>query len=145
MKSKLFEINEFEKEFSSSGSSQEDKDELTKFEDELKYPMIPDYKLAVDKAKSKFPVIIQQAGWALALIIVVMFAALGLVGFLIFLFGISFIVILQIALVVRYISNEHRRAAEREMEEEIELEEMANQVTERDSEDDPMSQFHNID
>ena len=36
MKSKLFEINEFEKEFSSSGSSQEDKDELTKFEDELK-------------------------------------------------------------------------------------------------------------
>ena len=71
--------------------------------------MIPDLKFAVDKAKSKFPIIIQRAGWALLVIVAIMYAALGLVGFLIFLTGILTLVVVQVIIVVRYIINENKR------------------------------------
>lgn len=48
-----------------------------------------------------------------------MYAALGLNGVLIFLMGILFIVVLQAALIFRYIVNENERA--RKKREELEL------------------------
>ena len=77
------------------------------------YPMIPDMKFAVEKVKSKFPVIIQKAGWAIALIIVVMYAALGLVGFLIFLFGFLTLFLIQAVIAFKYFMNEQKRVKER--------------------------------
>ena len=94
---------------SEDNSTHGDIDAIREFEEELKYPMIPDLKFAVDKAKSTFPAIIQRAGWALLVVIAIMYAALGLVGFLLFLFGIIVLATLQIIIVIRYIINEKRR------------------------------------
>ena len=60
--------------------------------------------------QKKFPGIIQRFGWAVLLLFLVMFAAIGLTGVLIFLGGILFIVALQAALIISYIVNENRRA-----------------------------------
>ena len=47
------------------------------------------------------------------LTVVVMYAAIGLQGLLIFLFGIIFLILLQAGLVFRYIVNENKRAKDR--------------------------------
>ena len=82
--------------------------------------MIPDLRFAVDKAKNKFPVILQRAGWLLLALVGIMYAALGLVGFLIFLAGILALAIVQVIIIVRYIVNENKRVKERQIEAELE-------------------------
>ena len=102
--------------------------------------MIPDMKFAVEKVKTKFPAIIHRAGWALALVVAVMCAALGLVGFLIFLFGILTLILIQAAILVRYIANENKRVQEREIEQDYDLHADINPL-----DDDNLSQFNDID
>ena len=83
---------------------------IVEFEERLKKPMLPDAAKAVEKAQRKFPVILKNFGWAILLIFLVMYAAIGLNGLLIFLGGILFLVTLQAALLFRYIVNENFRA-----------------------------------
>ena len=102
--------------------------------------MVPDMKFAAEKIKTKFPAIIHRAGWALALVIAVMYAALGLVGFLIFLFGILTLVLIQAAILIRYIANENKRVQEREVDKDFDIHEDVNPL-----DDDNLSQFNDID
>jgi len=75
--------------------------------------MLPDFGKAVEKASKKFPSLIQRFGWGILLIILLMYATVGLNGLLIFLSGIASTILLIAALIFRYIVNENRRAAER--------------------------------
>ena len=79
------------------------------FEEKLKEPMLPDLGKAVEKAHKNFPNLIQRFGWGILLTFLIMYAAIGLNGLLIFLTGIIFIAVLQAALIFRYIVNENRR------------------------------------
>ena len=141
-KSNLFPFDDVSLESSDGSSQKGGNGVIREFERDLRKPMIPDFNVVINKAKDKFPVIIQRAGWVLALIIAVMYAALGLVGFLIFLSGIIFLGALQGMIIMRYIENEKTRVKEREINAEVEREEEDNQCQE---EDDPLSHLHDID
>ena len=84
---------------------------IREFEERLKDPMLPDVARYAAKVQRKFPIIIQRAGWAILLIFVLMYAAIGLNGILIFIGGIIVVIIVQLALLFRYIVNENKRAA----------------------------------
>ena len=74
--------------------------------------MLPDAARAVQKVQKKFPVIVKNFGWAILLLFLIMIAAVGLNGFLIFIGGILFIIALQAVAIFRYIVNENFRAKE---------------------------------
>ena len=44
--------------YSENSHQNEEDDAIKMFENELKYPMVPDMKFAVEKIKTKFPIII---------------------------------------------------------------------------------------
>ena len=66
----------------------------------------------------------------MALIIVIMYAALGLNGFLTFIFGILTLIIIQAIIVARYMANEYKRVQEREITEDFDEHEKFNPMDE---------------
>ena len=73
--------------------------------------MLPDVARYAVKVQRKFPIIVQRAGWAILLIFLLMYAVIGLNGILIFIGGIIVVIVVQLALLFRYIVNENKRAA----------------------------------
>ena len=55
--------------------------------------MLPDVARYAVKVQRKFPIIVQRAGWAILLVFVLMYAAIGLNGILIFIGGIIVVII----------------------------------------------------
>ena len=80
------------------------------FEEKLKDPMLPDWERANKKVKKKFPVIWQKFGGATALIFVLMYAAIGFNGVLVFVLGMISVVVLIGVAIFLYIVNENERA-----------------------------------
>jgi len=77
--------------------------------------MLPDGKRVVVKVQKKFPQILQRFGGVIVLSFVVMYAAIGLNGVLLFVLGMLFVVALIALITFLYIVNENERArAQRE-------------------------------
>ena len=72
--------------------------------------MLPDVARAVAKAEKKCPTLIKKTGWAVALFFAIMIIAVGFNGFLMFIGGVLFIIVLQLVGIFRYIVNENARA-----------------------------------
>ena len=77
--------------------------------------MLPDGKRVVVKVQKKSPQILQRFGGVIVLSFVVMYAAIGLNGVLLFVLGMLFVVALIALITFLYIVNENERArAQRE-------------------------------
>lgn len=77
------------------------------FEEKLKKPMLPDGERALKKLQRKFPEIWKRFGGAIALLILLMYAAIGFNGVLTFILGMLAVLVLLAAAIFIYVMNEN--------------------------------------